>query len=147
MPRVNMVWKCPMQIFSTHICGSCHRITWQYFSCHAVVGILTTITTQLMCHWWQFDYCTLITIFKISREWDPLKITLSIWTPNSHVRLTNTRLYQMYSFHQKNSMLSWGMESFRLSQPKWGQYVSQFRLSRPKWGQHVIQFRLSRPKY
>lgn len=44
-----MVWKCPMQIFSTHICGSCRRITWQYFSCHAVVGNLTTITTQLMC--------------------------------------------------------------------------------------------------
>jgi hypothetical protein len=33
------------------------------------------------------------TIFNILREWDPLKIILAIWTPKSHVRLINTRLY------------------------------------------------------
>ena len=32
------------------------------------------------------------TIFNILREWDPLKIILSIWTPKCHVRLVNTRL-------------------------------------------------------
>ena len=32
-------------------------------------------------------------IFNILREWDPFKIILAIWTPKSHVRLINTRLY------------------------------------------------------
>ena len=33
------------------------------------------------------------TIFNILKDWDPLKIILAIWTPNSHVRLIYTRLY------------------------------------------------------
>ena len=33
------------------------------------------------------------TIFKKLREWDPLIIILSIWTPRSHVKLINTILY------------------------------------------------------
>ena len=32
-------------------------------------------------------------IFKILREWYPLKIILSVWTPKSHIRLINTRVY------------------------------------------------------
>ena len=39
------------------------------------------------------EIITLNTIFNILREWDPLIIILSIWTPKSHVRLTSTRLY------------------------------------------------------
>ena len=38
-------------------------------------------------------------IFKILREWDPLKNILFIWKPKSHDRLINTRLYHTCSFH------------------------------------------------
>ena len=33
------------------------------------------------------------TIFNNWREWDPLKIILSIWTPKFQVKLLNTRSY------------------------------------------------------
>lgn len=55
MSKVNMVWKCPLQIFSTHIGGSCRNIKIKLksnvavFSHLTVVGNLTTIMTQLIC--------------------------------------------------------------------------------------------------
>ena len=78
-------------------------------------------------------------MFKILRDWDPLRIILSIWTLKSHVGLINTRLYFRRVVPIKNeSMLSWGIDSFRLSRPKRGHYVSQSRLSRPRYIKNTI---------
>jgi hypothetical protein len=52
-------------------------------------------------------------MFTILREWDPLKIILAIWTPKSHVRLINTRLYfrRVVSIEMR---VCWARESTQL---------------------------------
>jgi hypothetical protein len=62
-----------------------------------------------------------LTVFKILREWDPLKTILAIWPPKSHVRLINTISYFKRVVSIKMRVCWAGNNSFRLSQPKWGQ--------------------------
>jgi hypothetical protein len=122
-----------------HYTSSTHwwkRWSWSKFASHYAWGTNGVCERKMdvksicMPTWHQMDHVSWLlglfsktassTIFNILREWDPLKIILAIWPPKSHVRLINTRSYFRRVVSIKMRVCWAGIDSFRLSRPKWG---------------------------